>query len=632
MKIVFPDNSVKEFPKGSTGLEIAKSIGERLAMAAIAIQVDGVAQDLNKKIEKDCKINILTFKNPEGVEVFRHSSAHILGAAVTELFPKAKPTIGPAVEQGFYYDFASSPFNQEDLEKINKKMEEIIKQNIPFERVELTKAEAKKLFKDNKYKLELIDEAEGNISAYKLGKFTDLCRGPHVPSTGSIKAIKTTKMGSAYWKGDSKNDSLQRIYGISFTDKKDLDNYFKMLEEAEKRDHRKIGKEQDLFMLSDLSLAGCPFFLPKGTIVYNELLNFIRTEYLKRGYEEVITPQIFKKELWEISGHWEHYKENMFTLKIGDQEYSLKPMNCPSHLLIYNSKSRSYRDLPLRIADFCFLHRNELGGVLGGITRVVKFSQDDSHIFLTHEQIEDEIKSLLEFIKHVYFDTFKMEYNVKLSTRPEGFLGEKKVWDDAEKSLANALTKVGLKYEVKQGEGAFYGPKIDFDVKDCIGREHQLATIQLDFQLPLRFNSVYEGKDGKKHSVVMIHRAILGSLERFMGVMIEHYAGKFPLWLSPVQVKILPIADRHLDYANKVAKAMKEQGVRVEVDTRVESTPKKVYDAQMEKVNYILVVGDKEIENATATVRKRDSDKLEVKKVDVLIKELLEEIKTKAIK
>ncbi|MBN2420946.1 threonine--tRNA ligase [Candidatus Woesearchaeota archaeon] len=628
MKIVFPDSSKKEFSKGTTGLEIAKSIGERLAMAAVAIEVSGVLQDLNQKIEKDAKVRIITLKDKEGVEVFRHSSAHILGAAVTELFPKAKTAIGPAVEQGFYYDFASSPFTPEDLEKINKKMEEIVKQNIPFERIELTKAEAKKLFKDNKYKLELIEEAEGNISAYKLGKFTDLCRGPHVPSTGIIKAIKTTKMSSAYWKGDAKNDSLQRIYGISFTDKKELDNYFKIIEEAEKRNHVKIGKEMDLFSFHEEG-PGFPFFHEKGTFIWNTLIDFMRSEMKKLGYQENKTPIILNEELWKKSGHWDHYKQNMYFTKIDGKEFAVKPMNCPGNLLIYKSTPHSYKELPIKAGEFGLVHRHEMSGVLNGLFRVRNFTQDDAHIFCTEEQLKEQIVELMNLIDKVY-KTFGFEYLVELSTKPEKAMGSKEIWNKAEAILKDALK--GRNYRLNEGEGAFYGPKIDFHIKDALGRTWQCGTIQLDFSMPEKFDLEYDGKDGKKHRPVMLHRAIYGSVERFLGNLIEHYAGKFPLWINPNQVKILPIADRHIDYANQVAKAMTDQGIRVEVDTRVESTPKKIYNAQIEKFNYILVVGDKEVQNKTANVRTRDEVVHGEKKVDLIIKELLEEIKTKAIK
>lgn len=631
VKITLPDGKGEEFKKGVTGLEIAKKIGERLAMAALAIEVNGKVQDLSTPIEQDSKIKIFTFKDKEGIEVFRHSSAHLLAQAVTELFPEAKLTIGPVVEEGFYYDIDHTPFRPEDVEKIEKKMKEIVDRKLVIERVELSKKDALKQFKDNKYKIEIINEMTDKevISAYKQGDFIDLCRGPHVLNTSVLKAFKITKIAAAYWRADAKNKQLQRIYGISFPEKKDMDTYLKTMEEAEKRDHRKLGRELDLFMVHDFALHGNPFFLPKGAVIYNELQKFIREEYFKRGYLEVITPQIFKKALWETSGHWQHYKDNMFNFKIGDQEYSLKPMNCPSHLLIYKSKVRSYRELPLRIADFGVLHRNELPGVVGGLTRVVKMSQDDGHIFVAPDQIENEIIEVLNFIKHFYSDIFKFNFKLKLSTRPAESMGEKALWDQAEKDLASALKRTGMQYEVKEGEGAFYGPKIDIDVKDSLNRDWQLATIQLDFQLPRKFEATYETPDGKRDYVVMIHRAIFGSIERFIGVLIEHYAGKFPLWLSPVQVKILPIADRHIEYAEKVYNTLHKAGIRVEVDKRAESTPKKVRDAELDRVNYILVVGDKEQSNGTVNVRTRDNVVHGEKRADILLNELLDEIKNK---
>ncbi len=632
MKITFPDGSVKEFPKGTTGLEIAKSIGERLAMAALAVEVNGKLQDLTRKIDSDAKIRIITFKDKEGVEVFRHSTAHLLANAIIELFPEAKVTIGPVVEEGFYYDIDHPPFTPSDLEKIEKRMGEIVAKKVPIERLELKKEEALKIFKNNPYKTEIVKQidAKDTISAYKQGNFVDLCRGPHVPNTLYLKAFKLTKISSAYWKGDAKNKQLQRIYGISFPEKKQLDEYLKNVEEASKRDHRKLGKELELFMFDDLS-PGSPFFLPKGTTLYNELLKFMREEYMKRGYKEVITPQIFNKKLWETSGHWEHFRENMFILNVDGEESALKPMNCPSHLVLFKNSTKSYRDLPLRIADFCMLHRNELKGVLGGLTRVRKFSQDDAHIFCTEDQIEEEVFMMLEFIKYVWERVFNFKLKYYLSTKPDKALGTEAMWKKAEKQLAGALEKAKIQYDLKPGDGAFYGPKIDIDIQDAFGRKWQCPTCQLDFNMPSRFNATYEAKDGTKKNPVMIHRAVYGSMERFIALLIEHYAGKFPLWLSPVQIKILPIADRHNEYANKIASMMKNKGIRVEVDTRTESTPKKVRDAQLEQVNYILVIGDKEQQNGTVNVRTRDNVVHGERKVDILVKELLDEIATKKI-
>lgn len=606
LKITFPDGASKKFSKGTTALEIAEGISRGLAEEAITAKVNGQLYDLARPIEADSSLQLLKFDSAEGKSVFWHSAAHVMAQAVTRLFPFAKLTIGPTFESGFYYDIDHEPFRPEDLGKIEAEMAKIVAEKLEIKRKVLTKEEALKLFKDNSYKVEIIKEDvkdSEEISAYQQGDFIDLCHGPHVPNTGYIKAFKLTKISGAYWRGDAKNKPLQRLYGIAFPAKKQLDEHAAMLQEAEKRDHRKLGKDLELFMFHDWS-PGSAFFLPKGAIIYNELIDFIRGEYRKRGYKEVITPQLFNKALWELSGHWQHYKENMFVLKMDDDDCSLKPMNCPSHVLIFKNRTRSYRELPLRIADFCDLHRNELKGVLGGLTRARKFSQDDSHIFCTREQIGTEMQQLLEFVKFVYVDTFKFEFRAKLSTKPEKSMGEPELWVQAEKALEDALKASKLKYEIKPGEGAFYGPKIDFDVRDSIGRDWQLATIQLDFQMPIKMEAEYEGQDGKRHPAVMIHRAILGSLERFIGVLTEHYAGKFPLWLSPVQVRILTVADRFNDYANQLRQKYLDAGIRVEVDDKAESVPYKVREAELDKVNYILVVGEKEIAAGTVTVRK----------------------------
>ncbi len=629
IKITFPDGNSKEFPKGSTPLDVAKSISRGLAEEAVAAKVDGVLYDLTRPIEEDAKIQLFKFDSPEGKSVFWHSAAHVMAQAVVRLFPYAKLTIGPPFESGFYYDIDHAPFRPEDLEKIEKEMAKVVSEKLDIKRDVLSKEEALKMFKDNTYKIEIIEEdiaAGVELTAYRQGEFVDLCRGPHVPNTSYIKAFKLTKTSGAYWRGDAKNKPLQRVYGIAFPAKKMLDDYVVTLQEAEKRDHRKLGKDLELFMFHDWS-PGSAFFLPKGTIIYNELVSFLRAEYLKRGYKEVITPQLFNKALWELSGHWQYYKENMFVLNVDDEEFSLKSMNCPSHVLIFKSRTRSYRELPLRMADFCNLHRNELRGVLGGLTRARKFSQDDAHIFCTTEQIGAEITNLLEFVKHVYVDVFKFEFTSKLSTKPAKSMGDAKTWAVAEKALEDALKAGKLKYEVKQGEGAFYGPKIDFDVRDSLGRDWQLATIQLDFQMPLKMEAEYEGQDGKRHPAVMIHRAILGSLERFIAVLTEHYGGKFPLWLSPVQVRILTVADRFNDYANKIRQQYADAWIRVEVDEKAESVPYKVREAELDKVNYIIVVGEKEVAANTVTVRKgkeqftSDSGKF--------LKQILDEIKDK---
>lgn len=631
IKLTLPDGSKKEFKKGITGLEVAKSIGQRLAQDAIAIKIDNEVVGLNETIEKDAKIKILTFNDPEGVYAFRHSTCHILADAIRKLYPKSKNTIGPPVEEGFYYDFDDLNITPEDFSKIEAEMKKIVAQNQDFKRQEVNLAEVKKLFKDNKYKIEMAEEfAKENkkLTIVKHEDFIDLCGNPHITSTGLIKAFKLTKLAGAYWRGDSKNKQLTRIYGISFPSEKQLKDHLQLLEEAEKRDHRRLGKDLDLFMFHEWS-PGSPFFLPKGTIIYNELLTLIRSEYKKRGYQEVITPQLFNKALWEQSGHWQHYQENMFLLKVDDEEFSLKPMNCPSHVLIYKSKVRSYRDLPLRIADFCYLHRNELKGVLGGLTRSRKFAQDDAHIFCTEKQIQEEISQLLDFLKHLYVNVFDLSFIAKLSTKPEKAMGDDELWIKAEESLQQALEINKIKYVIKPGEGAFYGPKIDFDVKDSLGRDWQLATIQLDFQMPLRFDATYEGEDNKKHNCVMIHRALLGSLERFIGVMTEHYSGKFPLWLSPVQVRLLTVADRFDDYANKVACRLREQEIRLDIDNRSEGIGKKVRDAQVEKIPLIVTVGEKEQSNSTLAVRTLDGKVYFGISIDQFIEKVCDCIKNK---
>ena len=631
LKLTLPDGKILQLPDKSTGMQAAESIGKKLAKDALAIQVDGEIRDLSRPIEKDCKIKILTFSDEKGKETFRHSTAHIFAQAVKKIYPTAKPTIGPAVEEGFYYDFDDLKITPEDFPKIEMKMQEIANANHPFERIECTLADIKKFEGDNPYKMEMAEEYKKKglkLTAYKSGDFVDLCEGPHVPSTAYIKSFKLTKVAAAFWKGDSKNKQLTRIYGISFPSTKELNEFEKLQEEIEKRDHRKIGQNLELFMVHEWS-PGSPFMLPKGTIIYNELLKYIREEYWKRGYQEVITPQMFNKALWEQSGHWAHYKENMFTLNVDDEEFSLKPMNCPSHVLIFKAKTRSYRDLPLRIADFCYLHRNEVRGTLGGLTRVRKLSQDDAHIFCTPEQIKDEIKGVLDFIKFIYEETFKMPYKAKLSTKPEKAMGAPELWETAEKGLAEAMDELGMKYEIAPGEGAFYGPKIDCFVKDVLGREWQCATCQLDFQMPLRMNAEYEGEDNKKHNCVMIHRALLGTLERFMGVMIEHYAGKFPLWLSPEQVRVLTVADRFEKDAKKFVEEMRKHHIRAAMDNSAETINKKVRNAQVDQVNYILVYGEKEQQSNALQVRTRDNKVSGPVKTEQFIQDLLKEIAEK---
>lgn len=543
------------------------------------------------------------------LEKLRHSAAHLLAQAVKALFPDVKLGIGPVIEDGFYYDFGrKEPFTNEDLVKLEAKMKEIAKQNLKIEKVELTEKEINDLKKREPFKRELMEELEkknNKPTFYKQGDFVDLCRGPHVNYTAKVKAFKLMKVSGAYWKGDQSKEQMQRIYGTCWPTKDELDAYLKRLEEADKRDHRKLGKELELFTFMEES-PGSAFFLPKGTIIYNELLKLIREEYAKRGYQEVITPLLYDKSLWETSGHWEHYKNDMFTLKIDGRDFGLKPMNCPSHLLIYKLKLHSYKDLPLRIADFAPLHRNEVKGALGGLTRVRKFSQDDAHIFVTEEQIQEEISNVINLVKYVYVNIFGFTFETMLSTMPEKAMGDKKLWDNAEKALAAALDANKMKYTIAKGEGAFYGPKIDFKMKDAIGRFWQLATIQLDFNLPARFNATYEGKDGKKHQVIMIHRAVYGTPERFIGVITEHFAGKFPLWLSPVQVRLITVTDRAIPFAEEVLEELKQSNIRAELDSRTETIPKKVRDAQVDHIPLMVTIGDKEVDNKTLAVRTLD--------------------------
>jgi threonyl-tRNA synthetase len=622
IKITLPDGSSKSYDKGVTGVEIAKSIGPRLAQDALALEVDGKLVDLSAKINNNAKIKIITFKDKEGIGIFRHSTAHVLAQAVTELFPKAKPTIGPVVEEGFYYDFdIDHHFTPEDVSKIEKKMQEIIDKNLKFQKIKLSLTEAKKAFKNNKYKIELIEEFNEPSSAYKQGNFVDLCRGPHVPSTGKLKAFKIIKIAGAYWRGDAKNKQLQRIYGISFPEKKQLKNYLQILEQAEKRDHRKLGKQLDLFSLHEEG-PGFIFFHPKGVVIINILKDFLRKELDKLGYKEIMTPLILSRKLWEQSGHWDHYKENMYFTKVDEKDFAVKPMNCPGTILIYKEKLPSYRDLPIKLSELGLVHRHELSGVLAGLFRVRAFTQDDAHIFCTPAQVEKEVLQLIDLTDFVY-KTFNFTYHIELSTRPEKFSGKKENWDKAEKALADALNKRKIKYKINPGDGAFYGPKIDYHIKDCLGRTWQCATIQVDFSMPEKFNLKYIAKDGNKHIPVMIHRTIYGSMERFLGILIEHYAGKFPLWLAPIQARILTVADRFSLYAKKIKEELEKNNIRVELDVRTESVGYKVREAQSQKIPLIINVGEKEEKNNTVAVRTLDN-KLHF---NVKIKDLIKKIK-----
>jgi threonyl-tRNA synthetase len=608
--ITFPDGSKTEFDDGTTCLDVANKISPRLAKEAVAAKVNGTVVDLSRQIVEDSQVQILTGKDPEGLDTIRHSCAHLMAQAVMKLYPGTKLTIGPVVENGFYYDLDSDKnFTPEDLIVIEQEMDKIVKEDLEVFREEITRRDALKLFATNEYKVEMIEEMpeDEKITMYKQGEFFDLCRGPHVPRTSRLKAWKLTKVAGAYWRADAKNKQLQRIYGVAFADKKEVDAYLKMMEEAEKRDHRKIGRELELFMMHEYA-PGMPFFLPKGMTMLLELLKFVREESYGKGYNEVRTPHILNADLWRISGHWEHYKEDMFQMHHGEDniDIGIKPMNCPAHMLVFKKGTYSYKDLPYRMAETTTLYRNEKSGTLTGLVRVRSLSQDDTHIFLAKEQIEGEIVVLLEKIKRIY-EVFNLKVDeIHLSTRPESFMGEKETWNVAELNLKNALQAAGLNYKINEGDGAFYGPKIDVKVKDALGRQWQLATIQLDFQMPAKFELHYDDADGQRKTPVVIHRAILGSLERFFGIIIEHFAGKFPLWLTPVQMVLMPIADRHAEYANNLKIEFEEKGLRVEVDARTESASKKVRDAQMQKIPLMITIGDKEMENSTLAVRTLD--------------------------
>ncbi len=637
IQIKFPDGSKKSYEKGVIGYDIAKSIGPRLAKDALAIEVNGVIKDLHSKLNKNAEIRIITYKDSEGKEMFKHSASHIMADAVLKIFPKAKMTIGPAIEDGFYYDFdVERPFTEKDLEKIEKEMDKIVKCDHKFIRLESkNKKHGKEILKkhkqDNEYKLELINDlGDEQASFYQHGKFVDLCRGPHLPSTGHIKSFKLVKIAGAYWRGSAENKQLQRIYGVAFPDKKELKNYLHLLEEAAKRDHRKLGKDLDLFSFQ-IEAPGMPFFHNKGGIIFDELVKFMSEEMRKLNYEIIKTPIILNKELWIQSGHWDHYKENMYFTKIDDQDFAVKPMNCPGGMLVYKSKSHSYKELPIKAGEFGLVHRHELSGVLSGLFRVRVFTQDDAHVFCTEEQIKDQIIELIDLVDKIY-STFGLEYKVELSTKPEKSMGSRKIWDISEKALEDALEARKMEYIINPGDGAFYGPKIDYHVKDVLGRYWQCGTIQVDFSMPQKFNLSYEGKDNKKHRPVMLHRAIYGSVERFIGILIEHFAGKFPIWLAPVQVRILTVSQKFGKHAEKLRKKYFDAGVRVEIDNRAESIPKKVRQAQLDKIPLILTIGDKEVKNNTVAVRTLDGQVKFGVKSDTLLKKVLDNIEKRELK
>ncbi len=608
MKITLKDGSSKEYAQSMSVIDIAKDISEGLARVATAGEVDGEVVDLRTVIDKDCELNILTFNDEKGKGAFRHTTSHIMAQAIKRLYPDTKLAIGPSIEDGFYYDIdRETPLVVEDLEKIEAEMKKIVKEDLPIKQYTMPRSEAIAYFKekDEPYKVELIEDLpeDSVISFYSQGEFTDLCAGPHLMSTKPVKAFKLTSLAGAYWRGSEKNKMLQRVYGTSYPKKAELEEYLHMMEEAKKRDHRKLGKELGLFMMREEG-PGFPFFLPKGMELKNQLLDYWREIHKKAGYVEISTPIMLSRHLWETSGHWDHYKDNMYTTVIDDEDFAIKPMNCPGGILVYESEPRSYRDLPLRMGELGLVHRHEKSGQLHGLMRVRCFTQDDAHIFMTPEQVRDEIKGVVKLINEVY-SLFGFKYHVELSTRPEDSMGSDEDWDMATEALRGALDDLGLPYVVNEGDGAFYGPKIDFHLEDSIGRTWQCGTIQLDFQLPLRFNLEYTGADGEKHRPIMIHRVIFGSIERFIGILIEHFAGAFPTWLAPVQVKVLPISDKYMDYAQKVLDELNNSGVRAEIDTRAEKIGYKIREAQMKKIPYMLVVGAKEEEDGLVSVRSR---------------------------
>lgn len=632
IKIALKDGSIKEYEKPTTAYQVAGDISEGLARVACAAEIDDELVDLRKEISKDCSLNILTFDSDGGKHAYWHTATHVMAQAVKRIFADAKLAIGPAIENGFYYDFdIERTFTPEDLGKIEEEMKKIIKEKHPIERFELSRQEAIKKMKEvgEDYKVELIEglPEDSVISFYKQGEFVDLCAGPHLMNTGSLKAYKLLSIAGAYWRGDEKNKMLQRIYGTAYPKKAMLDEYIDRLEEAKRRDHRKLGKELDLFSIQEEG-PGFPFFHPKGMILRNVLENFWRQEHDKYGYQEIKTPVILDVELWKRSGHWGHYKENMYFTKIDDREFAVKPMNCPGGMLMYKRAMHSYRDLPIKMAELGLVHRHELSGALHGLMRVRNFTQDDAHIYMTKEQIKEQIIEVIELTDKIY-KVFGFTYRVELSTKPEKAMGDDKDWDIATDALRETLEEKAINYRINEGDGAFYGPKIDFHLEDCIGRTWQCGTIQLDFQMPERFDLTYIGADGEKHRPVMVHRTVLGSIERFIGILIEHYAGAFPLWLSPEQVRIMPIAPAHHDYARGLADSLKENGIRAQLDLRDEKIGYKIREAQLQKTPYMLVVGQKEVETGNVSVRSRKDGDLGSVSKEALLKNLLEEIQEK---
>ena len=632
LNVTLPDGSVREFEDNSTLLSIAKSLNQKLGKTALLAKVDGANKDLSDVLDHDAKVEFVTPDSEEGLHAIRHTASHVMAQAIQHLFPGTKFAIGPAIDKGFYYDLDSDHvFTPEDLRDIEKEMKKIIKANYPLVRKELSRAEALAKFKaeEEPYKVELIEDLpeDAVISTYTQGDFTDLCAGPHCPSTGRVKAFKLLSIAGAYWRGDEHNKMLQRIYGTAFASQEELDAYLHMMEEAEKRDHRKLGKQLGLFMLSEYG-PGFPFFLPNGMIIRNELINYWREVHHKYHYQEVKTPMIMNRELWETSGHWDHYKENMYFTKIDGDDYAIKPMNCPGGMLVYANEPHSYKELPLRVGELGLVHRHELSGALHGLFRVRCFTQDDAHIFMMPDQIESVIQETIRLFDEVYA-TFGLTYHAELSTRPDNSMGDDATWEMTTNALRKAMDDFGLKYSINEGDGAFYGPKIDFHLKDSIGRTWQCGTIQLDMLLPEKFNLTYTGEDGQKHRPVMIHRVVYGSIERFIGILIENYAGAFPAWLAPEQVRVLPITDKFNDYAQQIVDKMDALKIRASVDSRNEKIGYKIREAQVKKVPYMLVVGAKEVESGTVSVRSRDRGEEGSMAVDAFIAKLEEEIKSK---
>jgi threonyl-tRNA synthetase len=630
IEIILPDNSVRNLENPVTVLEFAKSIGSSLGKATVGALVDNVQVDASYILDKSAKVELITIDSEKGTEILRHSAAHVMAQAVQRLFPGTKVTIGPVIENGFFYDFdPENPFTEEDLSKIENEMKKIVKENYKFERTEMTSTEAKKMFLDMKedYKIEIIDDlGEEKVSIYTIGEFKDLCRGTHLPSTGYLKAFKLMSTAGAYWRGDSNKKMLQRIYGVAFPTKKELDDYLIMMEEAEKRDHRKLGKQLNLFFLDEHG-PGFPFFMPKGMEIINKLQEIWRREHKKSGYKEIKTPVMLDKELWEISGHWFNYRENMYTSEIDEKEYAIKPMNCPGSILAYKNNLHSYKNFPLKYGEMGLVHRHEFSGALHGLMRVRAFTQDDAHVFCTEDQIEDQVKEIINLYDRFY-KLFGFEYNIELSTKPDKAIGSDEIWEIAERDLTNALVNMGIDYKLNPGDGAFYGPKIDFKMKDSIGRIWQCGTIQLDFNLPQRFNMSYIGPDGEKHQPVMIHRAMYGSIERFMGILIEHYAGAFPVWLAPVQVSILTISEEQVEYASDLFKKLQDIEIRTELDTRDEKIGYKIREANAEqKIPIQLIIGKNEVANNEVNMRRFGSQESTTMKINDFLELIKEEAK-----